>query len=54
MRREGRSIVLAFRGPAVIVPDATAYLSIERALASGRLDGDTEVEMRFEIDRCGR
>jgi len=28
-------------------------LSIERALASGRLDGDTEVEMRFEIDRAG-
>lgn len=53
MRREGASIVLAFRGPAVIVPDATAYLSIERALASGRLDGDTEVEMRFEIDRAG-
>ena len=53
MRREGASIVLAFRGPAVIVPDAAAYLSIERALASGRLDGDTEVEMRFEIDRAG-
>jgi hypothetical protein len=53
MRREGESIVLAFRGPAVIVPDATAYLSIERALASGRLDGHTEVEMRFEIDRAG-
>ncbi len=53
MRRDGESIVLAFHGPAVIVPDATAYLSIERALASGRLDGDTEVEMRFEIDRAG-
>jgi hypothetical protein len=53
MQREGKSIVLAFRGPAVIVPDATVYLSIERALASGRLDGDTEVEMRFEIDHAG-
>jgi hypothetical protein len=53
LRREGESIVLAFRGPAVIVPDATAYLSIERALASGRLDGNAEVEMRFEIDRAG-
>jgi hypothetical protein len=53
LRREGESIVLAFHGPAVIVPDATAYLSIERALASGRLDGNTEVEMRFEIDRAG-
>ena len=53
LRREGESIVLAFRGPAVIVPDATAYLSIERALASGRLDGDTEVNARFEIDQAG-
>ena len=54
LRREGESIVLAFRGPAVIVPDASAYLSIERALASGRLDGDTEVNARFEIDHaCG-
>ncbi len=53
LRREGESIVLAFRGPAVIVPDAAAYLSIEHALASGRLDGDTEVNVRFEIDRAG-
>ena len=53
LRREGESIVLAFRGPAVIVPDATAYLSIERALASGRLCGDTEVNVRFEIDGAG-
>jgi len=53
LRREGESIVLAFRGPAVIVPDATAYLSIERALASGRLDGDAEVDVRFEIDQAG-
>jgi len=53
LRREGDSIVLAFRGPAVIVPDATAYLSIERALASGRLDCAAEVEVRFEIDRAG-
>src|SRR5271166_6276977 len=50
LRRDGDSIVLAFRGPAVIVPDATAYLSIERALASGRLDCNTEVDVRFEID----
>ncbi len=53
LRREGDAIVLAFRGPAVIVPDATAYLSIERALASGRLDGNTEVHARFEIDHAG-
>jgi hypothetical protein len=53
LRREGESIMLAFRGPAVIVPDSSAYLSIERALASGRLDVNTEVEVRFEIDRAG-
>jgi hypothetical protein len=53
LRSEGGSIVLAFRGPAVIVPDSTAYLSIERALASGRLDGDTEVSVRFEVDDAG-
>ena len=53
LRRENDSVVLAFRGPAVIVPDATAYLSIERALASGRLDGDAEVEVRFQIDHAG-
>src|SRR5208282_2835415 len=53
LRREGESIVLAFRGPAVIVPDATAYLSIESALASGRLDGNAEVNARFEIDPAG-
>ena len=53
LRRDGNSLVLAFRGPAVIVPDSCAYLSIERALASGQLDGNTEVELRFEIDRAG-
>jgi len=53
LTRDGDSIVLAFRGPAVIVPDSTAYLSIERALASGRLDGATEVKVRFEIESGG-
>jgi hypothetical protein len=52
LRRDGGSIVLAFHGPAVIVPDASAYLSIERALASGRLDENAEVELRFEIDKA--
>jgi hypothetical protein len=53
LTRVGDSIVLAFRGPAVIVPDATAYLSIERALASGRLDSAMEVTVRFEIESGG-
>jgi hypothetical protein len=54
LRRDDESIVLAFRGPAVIVPDSSAYLSIERALASGRLDGNAEVELRFDIDKASR
>ncbi len=49
LTREGNTIALSFCGPAVIVPDATAYLSIERALASGRLDGSMEVGVRFEL-----
>jgi hypothetical protein len=48
--RDGNSLVLSFRGPAVIVPDATAYLSIERALASGRLDGAMSVDVRVDIN----
>lgn len=53
LKRDGDSIVLSFRGPAVIVPDATAYLSIERALASGRLDHAMNVQIRFEIESGG-
>jgi hypothetical protein len=49
LTRDGNSIVLSFHGPAVIVPDATAYLSIERALGSGLLDSAMEVNVRFEI-----
>jgi hypothetical protein len=41
---------LRFRGPAVIVDDGTAYLSVERALAAGRLDPVTEVEATLEFD----
>jgi hypothetical protein len=41
---------LRFRGPAVIVDDGTAYLSVEQALASSRLDRDAEVEATLEFD----
>jgi len=41
---------LRFRGPAVIVDDGTAYLSVERALASSRLDRVAEVEAALEFD----
>lgn len=46
----GRELVFRFSGPAVIVPDGTAYLSIERALASGRLDPDVRIDARMRID----
>jgi hypothetical protein len=41
---------LDFRGPAVIVDDGAAYLSVERALASGRLDGAMEVAASLHFD----
>jgi hypothetical protein len=44
---------LRFRGPAVVVDDGTAYLSVERALAAGRLDPATEVEATLEFDGAG-
>ncbi len=47
---DGGALRLAFRGPGVIVPDASNYLSIERALASGWLDPRMEAEVR--LDPC--
>ncbi|HLI80356.1 MAG TPA: hypothetical protein VKV03_10260 [Candidatus Binataceae bacterium] len=41
-------LLVSFRGHAVIVPDATHYLSIERALASGWLDESMEVSILLE------
>ena len=35
---------LRFRGPAVVVDDGTAYLSVEGALAGGRLDPAMEID----------
>jgi hypothetical protein len=40
-------LLLSFHGHAVIVPDATHYLSIERALASGWLDESMDVAVRL-------
>jgi hypothetical protein len=41
---------LAFTGPAVIVNDSSAYLSVERALASGQLDGSMRVNATLELN----
>lgn len=40
---------LRFRGPAVVVDDGTAYLSVEGALAGGRLDPAMEVDTALEF-----
>ncbi|MFZ0886998.1 MAG: hypothetical protein WA005_00970, partial [Candidatus Binataceae bacterium] len=44
------TVTLRFRGPAVIVPDGAAYLSIERALAAGALDEAVDVSVHLELD----
>ena len=49
LSEDGRELLLTFKGPAVVVPDSSAYLSIERALASGRLDGAAEVSARLKF-----
>jgi len=41
---------LDFSGPAVIVDDGAAYLSVERALAKGRLDGAMELAATLCFD----
>jgi hypothetical protein len=41
---------LRFRGPAVVVDDGTAYLSVERALTGGRLDPAMEVDTTLEFE----
>jgi hypothetical protein len=46
LESQGGELLLSFRGHAVVVPDASHYLSIERALASGWLDESMEVAIR--------
>jgi hypothetical protein len=45
LEAEASELRLTFGGPAVVVPDASAYLSIERALASGWLDETMDVSV---------
>jgi len=40
---------LRFRGPAVVVDDGTAYLSVEGALAGGRLDPTMAVDVTLDF-----
>lgn len=47
LESQNGEMLLSFHGHAVIVPDATHYLSIERALASGWLDESMDVAIRL-------
>jgi hypothetical protein len=45
----GSSLVLEFAGTAVVVPDGSTYLSIERALATGILDPHARVTLQLPL-----
>jgi hypothetical protein len=45
----GSSLVLEFAGSAVVVPDGSTYLSIERALATGILDPRARVTLEVPL-----
>ncbi|HVB79612.1 MAG TPA: hypothetical protein VNE82_06640 [Candidatus Binataceae bacterium] len=48
LRFEGGRLIFDFSGPAVVVEDGTAYLSVERALAKAALHEATELHAEFE------
>ena len=45
----GEKLVLGYAGPAVVVPDGSTYLSIERALATGILDPDARLRLEVPL-----
>lgn len=50
---DGGNLALNFAGPAVVVPDGSTYLSIERALATGHLDADARISLLMPIASSG-
>ncbi|MGO9605907.1 MAG: hypothetical protein ACLQAT_21380 [Candidatus Binataceae bacterium] len=50
---DGGNLVLNFEGPAVVVPDGSTYLSIERALATGHLDAGARISVQMPIAGSG-
>ena len=48
---DGQSMSVEFIGPVLIVPDASAYLRMERALATGGV-GYAKINCRLEIQVC--
>jgi hypothetical protein len=50
---QGSSLILEFAGSAVVVPDGSTYLSIERALATGILDPRARVTLQVPLSGDG-
>src|SRR3984893_5740838 len=48
LRLQGHRLLFEFAGPAVVVEDGTAYLSVERALAKAALHEAIELHAEFE------
>ncbi len=48
LRLDGSRVCFDFAGPAVVVEDGTAYLSVERALAKARLCESMELHAEFQ------
>jgi hypothetical protein len=48
---DGRQVSVQFSGPVLIVPDAAAYLRMERALATGGVDR-ADLRCTLELEQC--
>jgi hypothetical protein len=46
---DGRTVTVEFRGPALIVPDAAAYLRMEQAFETGTIDHDAAFKCALEV-----
>jgi hypothetical protein len=53
LKLDDDSLLLTFSGPAVVVPDGSTYLSIERALATGSLDPGARLALRIPLSGAG-
>jgi len=46
---DGRKVAVEFSGPALVVPDASAYLRMERALETGSVDHSAALQCTLEL-----
>jgi hypothetical protein len=51
LRADGRTVSVEYSGPVLVVPDASAYLRMERALATGGVDRAT-LNCTLELKDC--